>query len=252
MNQEQLKAIRYYEGDVSGDDLFWSDPKAYVTLNSLFFEGIEAERRRAREKKYLNPGILSDPVRLFTLLKDLLSAFQASGTERITYRVERYEDYLEMKKKGKTVSFTSTSLDGFLKEYSDRIGITLMVFKIPAEAPVLAFGEVLKEGYLKAQENEILLPPGISLELKEIPLNEEDLEIRDALGNPPIVKCEACLKEKDVCRNSDLSTPVCDLKGPQSGMRVYDALNEGIEPDSEDVEIYTEWKKAFIEKVLSQ
>ena len=252
MNEEQLKAIRYYEGDVSGDDPFWSDPKAYVTLNSLFFEGIEAERRRAREKKYLNPEILSDPVRLFTLLNDLLSAFTASGKERTTYRVERYDDYLEMKEKGKTVSFTSTSLDGFLKEYSDRIGITLMVFHIPAEAPVLAFGEVLKEGYLKAQENEILLPPGLSLELREIPLNEEDLEIRDALGKPPIVKCEAYLKEKDTCRNSDLSSPVCDLKGPQSGMRVYESLNEGKEPDAEDVEIYKEWKKAFIEKVLSQ
>ncbi|MBO4919619.1 MAG: hypothetical protein J5365_05625 [Erysipelotrichaceae bacterium] len=61
MNEKQLKAIRYYEGDVSGDDPFWSDPKAYVTLNSLFFEGIEAERRRARER---NISILrSCPIR---------------------------------------------------------------------------------------------------------------------------------------------------------------------------------------------
>ena len=252
MNEKQLKAIRYYEGDVSGQDPFWSDPKAYVTLNSLFFEGIEAEKRRAREKKYLNPEIIKDPARLFRLLKDLLSAFQASGTDRITCRVERYEDYLEMKEKGKTVSFTSTSLDGFLKEYADRIGITLMIFHIPQEAPVLAFGEVLKEEYLKVQENEILLPPGLSVELREIPLNEEDLEIRDALGNPPIVKCEAYIKEKDTSRNSDLSSPVCDMKGPQSGMRVYEALNEGREPDLEDVEIYKEWKKKFIEKLLSE
>ena len=251
MNEKQLNAIRYYEGDVSGQDPFWSDPKAYVTLNSLFFDGIEAERRRAREKKYLNPEIISDPVRLFTLLKDLLSAFQSSKKDRITYRVERYDDYLEMKEKEKTVSFTSTSLDGFLKEYGDRIGIALMVFHIPVEAPVLAFGEVLKEGYLKVQENEILLPPGLSLQLKEVPLDEEDLEIKDALGNPPIVKCEAYVKEKDAYRNNDLSSPVCDLKGPESGKRVYEALNEGREPDPLDIDIYTKWKKEFIEKALS-
>lgn len=252
MEEKYLKAIRYYEGDVSGQDPFWSDPKAYVTLNSLFFDGIEAERRRAREKKYLNPEIIKDPVRLFSLLKDLLSAFEASGTERITCRVERYEDYLEMKEKGMTVSFTSTSLDGFLKEYSDRIGIALMIFHIPSKAPVLAFGEVLKEEYLKAQENEILLPPGLSVELKEILLEEEDLEIKDALGDPPIVKCEAYIKERKTFRNSGLSSPVCDLKGPQSGTRVYEALNEGIEPEPEDIEIYTEWKKKFIEKVMSE
>lgn len=252
MNEKQLQAIRFYEGDVFGEDPFWSDPKAYVTLNSLFFEGIEAERRRAREKKYLNPEIIADPVRLFRLLKDLLSAFTASEQERIAYRVERYDDYLEMKQKGMTVSFTSTSLDGFLKEYGDRIGITLMVFHIPAGAPVFAFGEVLKEGYLKVQENEILLPPGLSVELREIPLDEEDLEIKDALGNPPIVKCEAYIKERNTYSNNDLSSPVCDLKGPKSGKSVYEALNQGLEPDPLDIEIYTDWKKTFIEKVLSE
>ncbi|MBQ1534778.1 MAG: hypothetical protein IIZ64_08200 [Erysipelotrichaceae bacterium] len=250
MNDRQLQAIRFYEGDVYGEDPFWSDPKAYVTLNSLFFEGVEAERRRAREKKYLNPEIIKDPVRLFTVLKDLLSAFRPSDKERITYRVERYDDYLEMKQKGRTVSFTSTSLDGFLKEYGDRIGIALMIFHIPENAPVLAFSEVLKEGYLKAQENEILLPPGLSLEPREIPLNEEDLEIKDALGNPPIVKCEAFIKERNTDGNRDLSCPVCDTKGPESGTRVYEALNGGKEADPEDIKVYTEWKKSFIEKLL--
>lgn len=251
MEEKYLKAIRYYEGDVSGQDPFWSDPKAYVTLNSLFFDGIEAERRRAREKKYLNPEIIKDPVRLFSLLKDLLSAFEASGTERITCRVERYEDYLEMKEKGMTVSFTSTSLDGFLKEYSDRIGIALMIFHIPSKAPVLAFSEVLKEGYLKAQENEILLPPGLSVELREIPLDEEDLEIKDALNNPPIVKCEAYVTG-NYGFNHDESFMIEDKEGSKSGMRVYEALNQGKEPEQADIENYTEWKKAFIKKVLSE
>ena len=252
MNEKQLQAIRFYEGDVTGDDPFWSDPKAYVTINSLYFDGIETERRRAKEKKYLNPEIIRDPLRLFGFLKDLFSAFSKSETERITYRVERYEDYLEMKKAGRTVSFTSTSTDGFLKEYSDRIGIALMVFHIPAGGFCLPFQEVLQEGYLKVQESEILLPPGLSLDLREIPLNEEDLEIKDAMGHPPVVKCEARVGERNSFRNSDATFTVCDSKGPQSGMRVYEALNEGIEPDPEDVETYTEWKRRFIEKVLTR
>ena len=95
-----------------------------------------------------------------------------------------------------------------------------------------------------------LLPPGLSLELKEIPLQEEDLEIRDALGNPPTVKCEVFVRDKSTSRNRDLSLPICSTKGPESGMRVYEALNEGKEPKAEDVEIYTEWKRSFIEKLL--
>ena len=36
--ENEIKAIKFYRGDVSGGDSFYGDGKAYVTLNSLFFE----------------------------------------------------------------------------------------------------------------------------------------------------------------------------------------------------------------------
>ena len=78
LTDRQLRAVRYYIGDVSGIDPFWGDGKAYVALNALFFPGIETEKNRAKEGKYLNPAILEDTDRLTELLSDLLSAFNSS------------------------------------------------------------------------------------------------------------------------------------------------------------------------------
>ena len=51
LNGREKAALRYYIGDVSGNDEFWSDPKAYTVLNSLFFAGTATERSRAAEGK---------------------------------------------------------------------------------------------------------------------------------------------------------------------------------------------------------
>ena len=248
LTKEQLKAVRYYEGDVQGDDPFWGDPKAYVTLNSLFYDGIGTERRRAKEGKYLNPSIIEDQERLIGLLQNLLAAFRCADLtrERKTYRVERYADYLEMKQAGSTVSFTSTSSGGFLKAYGDRIGIALMEFTIPKNIPCLPFAAVLGEGYLKEEEQEILLPPGLSAEFTEVPVSEEEKEIKDAAGNEPLLKC---LVRPGIPRTIQGSSEI-DSRGPSAGRLVYEALNAGEEPDVEAVQVYSSWKKQIRNRVL--
>ena len=248
LNKAQLEAVRYYEGDVSGDDPFWGDPKAYVTLNSLFYEGIGTERRRAAEGKYLNPAVIEDPERLVRILADLLSAFRCAdlSRERKTYRVERYADFLEMKQAGRTVSFTSTSSGGFLKAYGDRIGIALMEFTIPAGVPCLPFAEVLGGGYLKTEEQEILLPPGLTASFEEVPVNAEERLITDAEGNPPLLKCRAV--PGAFIRAADPGG--FDPQGPFAGKQVYEALDRGQEPDAEAVRIYTAWKKQVRDHLL--
>ena len=64
LNEKEIRALRFYIGDVSGSDPFFSDPKAYVVLNSLFFPDISSERARAAEGKLLNPAIIADTERL--------------------------------------------------------------------------------------------------------------------------------------------------------------------------------------------
>ncbi|HOR21450.1 MAG TPA: hypothetical protein PLY43_01865, partial [Ruminococcus sp.] len=81
LTSDQLRAVRYYIGDVSGNDPFWSQPKAYLVLNSLLFPGIETEKARAAEGKLLDPELLSDTGRLLKVYRELFSAFRQNTAE---------------------------------------------------------------------------------------------------------------------------------------------------------------------------
>lgn len=252
LNQKQLDAIRYYEGDVQGDDPFYGDPKAYVTINSLFYPGIGTEERRAKEGKRLNPAITEDPQRLYDFLVDLLSAFKTAdlSSERNAYRVERHADYEVMKQAGGTISFTSTSADGFLRNYADRIGIALMEFHIPSGIPCLPFSQVLKDGYLKTSEKEILLPPGLSVSFAETPLSEEEKTILDAEGNPPVLKCRARLTGF-LPLAYEVFDPDDYTAFPAVSRRVYEKLQQNQKPDPHDVSAYVSMKRKLTAAALS-
>lgn len=259
LNTSQLQAIKYYEGDAHGNDPFWGDAKAYVTLNSLFYPGIDTERRRTAEGKRLNPAIVADYQRLFDLCVNLLSACYAADLShpRIAYRVERHADYLEMREAGQTISFTSTSTAEFLPAYGDRIGIALLEFRIPAGVPCLPFGEVLRGDYAKSDEQEIMLPPDLPLAFEDAPIRPEENAIVDAQGNPPIAKCLVFAQEPEAAslRRPHADTEVdahIDPEGTLAAMRVYKALNSGKEPDAKDVGLYCAWKNALARNVLSR
>lgn len=257
----QLEAVRYYEGDVEGDDPFWGDGKAYVTLNSLFYDGIDTEQRRAAEGKRLNPAIVANPARAFNLCVSLISACRVTDLSqpRTAYRVERYADYLDMREAGRTISFTSTSAGGFLPAYGDRIGIALLTFLIPAGVPCLPYAELLHDDYAKGNEQEIMLPPGLALTFEEKPLRPEELGITDAQGNPPIVKCVVEVGDPPLLSagaethsaDLDAAPDTLESEGVAAAARVYDALNNGQEPDPEDIASYCAWKHAFKASVLA-
>ena len=236
-------AVRYYQGDVSGNDPFWGDPKAYCTLNSLFFPGITNEMARSAEGKRLNPAFLEDVDRLVGMCGDLLGAFCEAGAmqEMLTFRVERLSDYLLCREMGRTISLTSTSKHGFLKEYRDKKGLALLRFRIPAGTPCIDMADML-EYYAKAQEAEVLLPPYLMLEYQELPLTDEERRITDADGNPPAVSCLVTVHGiRAVSENGGMLTE----EGAAAGCRVYEALNRREIPDGNDVELYCSWKCAF-------
>ncbi len=248
LTEKELLALRYYEGDVSGNDPFWGDPKAYLTLNSLLYPGLRNERARTAEGKKLNPAILmSDRYPLLEVYSALFAALRkgVSEKERHVCRVERYSDYLAQKEAGKTLSFTSTSTAGFLNAYADRIGIALMRIEIPAGVPALDFSEALPE-YAKADEHEILLPPWIPLTFAEIPLSEEECRILDAEKNSPLVSClcRAGLPDNIAITQNDVPLP-----DHSAGMRVYEALNSGREPLEEDIRAYLRFKEALQQRL---
>lgn len=243
LTPNEEKALRFYIGDVSGNDSFFGDPKAYVVLNSLFFSGIRTETARASEGKYLNPAIIADIPRLLDFFDSLFSIFRKSATrESITsYRVERLTDYLVMREeRSETVSLTSTSKTGFLNAYRDRRWIALMRFILPENTPFcIDVGETLSH-YAKPDETEILIAPFVKTVIEEIPLSDTEMRITDCDGNPPQISCKVKLLGTE--RRKSTMPELTDCK---AGQRVYKALNNGKKPDSESVSEYSHWKMSL-------
>lgn len=248
LTDPEKNALRFYIGDVSGDDPFWGDPKAYILLNALFFPGIAAESDRAAEGKYLNPDILADIPRLLGFFGDLLPAFRKCTVDRnmTVYRVERLSDYRLCRQYGSTLSLTSTSTAGFLDYYRDRRGIVLMRFELERGVPCINAAEVLDE-YAKPDEAEILLPPFLELEFHEAKLSASERQITDCDGTPPKVSVVAMPKK--IIRTSSLECALSE-EGALAGQRVCMALNEATVPDPVDTELYSRWKINF-NKIVS-
>lgn len=248
LSSAEENAIRFYIGDVSGNDAFFSDLKAYVVLNSLFFPNITTESARANEGKYLNPAIIADIPRLMGFFESLFSAFKKSViTENIlTYRVERMTDYNLIRERSTSISMTSTSVSGFLNAYRDRRGIALMRFSLPENTPCCINISNSLPYYSKQEEAEVLLPPFMKLDIEEIPLTQKETEITDSDGKPPYVSCT--VKTAGIEKYSG-NIPVLSYDGSEAGQRIYNALNNNELPNKSDIELYSCWK-SDLQKIL--
>lgn len=244
LTRHEKDMIRYYEGDVSGDDPFWCDPRAYLTINSMFFDGVKHEIYRTEEEKKLNPYFFDDDERALDVCATLMRAGRKliSEHERKCWRVERYSDYLPMRRNGRTVSFTSTSSAGFLEYYTDRRGIALMEFTVMPGVPCIDMAQVLDE-YAKAEEHEILLLPGTELRIVERPVEERYKSIKDMDGRPSIIQA----KVKAVGNSFfDEDSESCGKDFDREALkRVYSALNSHRLPEEDDVSEYMKYKKWF-------
>ena len=247
------RALRYYVGDKKAYSNVPEDEKAYNTLNVLFFDGLDSERARAREGKKLNGIFLRRDSQTLSLCAALFSALNYGGMGKddweTVYRVTRHVDVEQMRNKGMTVSFTSTSKVGFLKEYTDKDQLILLEIHIAPHAPRADMKELL-EDYVKPDEKEVLLPPWLPVELEEVPLNAEEAAIRDRSGDPP--KAKYIVTTGNAIRHfSDDSAITADLTDTAAGWRVFEALMSGEEPGAADVKDYTDWKQDFQKAVQS-
>ncbi|MCR5794983.1 MAG: hypothetical protein K6G61_06530 [Solobacterium sp.] len=238
------KAYRYYVGETDLSDPFFSDPKAYVTLNALLFEGITTETARIRENRKLDPVFLIEMDKTARLLKELDSLIRTHGhpkSDRTVWRVERLEDYAVMKRTGILQSFLSTSKNGFLDSYTDKIGLVLMTFHLKNDDPYIDAAEELSP-YPKPEEAEITLPPFIRADFIERDPNEEEAAIRDRDGKKPAVICDVFLK-----RETEVFADAGHISDEDihRSVRLYDSMNrgEGILPD--DLKSYLK-VKAYI------
>ncbi|MCQ2407320.1 MAG: hypothetical protein MJ065_02175 [Oscillospiraceae bacterium] len=246
LTKAEADAVRFYEGDLTGFDLrdpFLNDARAYLTLNALLFDGVRTEYLRVQEGKRLNPAMLADLPRLTSLYRALLSAAQkAAVTEPVCgYRVERTGDFTVCKAAGQTLAFTSTCLSEFLPAYGDKQEIVLLTYHIPPQTPAIIFSQ-LPGRYLKANENELLLPPYLRFECSERPLTDADREIRDMNGNPP---CAAY--DLTICAGQQVHLPdEPTMQKCAAGIRIFAQIHAGVpeeQLDPDDLAAYLRCKE---------
>lgn len=238
MKQEDV--IRFYEGDVKGNDPFYSDPKAYVTWNALLFPGFETEKARSEENRYLNPVFLDHIPEVIDMSVQLIHCMSKAKEDLHVYRVERFVDYACFMKEKRITSFLSTSTAGFLNAYQDKKQLVLMDITIPKGCYCADFSMLLNE-YKKSEEKEILLPPYLSFNCHVLEKPLEIQKISDGEGNPVKIYCHMDMKGfdfpvLDVC-------DACNEKYIKAAKRVYAAQNHKDVCEKEDVEKYLTLKK---------
>lgn len=254
LTPQETRAVKYYEGDITwvpADDPFLCDPKAYCSLNALLFEGLQTEQTRIAEGKKLNTELLRQPARLLELYSLLFSAAEKGALQEDTIcrRVERAGDFEKCAQAGETLAFTSTCLDDFLPEYGDKHGMVLLSYHVPAGTPCIVFMSLLDD-YLKANENELLLPPYLSFAYRERPLTPAEQRMADMDGKPPLAAYDITVTGK-----TPPGTALPFGTEPfEPGIRIWEHLNSGLSAEQlspDDVQAYTAWKKALHSRLRS-
>lgn len=202
-----LDSLRLYEGDIrirgeegklhckQSADPFYGDRDAYRTLNALLIPDIHNEYSRIeKEGKQLNPVFANqaeETIRLYCRVFSLMCRYREdekkSGEEVRAKRIERNSS-LALLKGGNTISFFSASKAGYQKEFAKKDGIILLEIHVPPDVPYLDLENVLGKEYLAAEEREILLPPFVSITVREEKLLAPERKIRDLNKKPPLGK----------------------------------------------------------------
>lgn len=204
---KEIDAIRYYQGDIrkrnkdgqivenEKEEGFFGTPSAYRTMNCLMFDGtINEENRIAERNGKLVPEIFLEIEKIIEVYCDMYRAMckyvsEVTNDKKLfTYRTDRKISVEEMKK-GYTMSFTSTSRNDTPEEFLQRkVGLILMNFVFSQKIPHLDFHHILKGEYLFEEQDEILLPPFLKIELEKMELTEKEKQYRDVNGQPPCAK----------------------------------------------------------------
>ena len=245
MKQEDV--IRFYEGDVKGNDPFYADAKAYVTWNALLFPGMESEKARSEENRYFNPAFFDHIPEVIDMSVQLIKCMSKASDDLHVYRVERFVDYACFMKEKRISSFLSTSTAGFLNAYQDKKQLVLMDITIPKGCLCADFSMLLN-AYKKREEKEILLPPYLSFDCHVLEQPLEIQKITDGEGNPVKIYCHMDMKGFDFP-----ALNVCESVSEahiQASKRVYAALNQKRVCEKEDIEKYLALKKWIQKEII--
>ncbi|MGM9940610.1 MAG: hypothetical protein ACI32N_01295 [Bulleidia sp.] len=234
--------LKWYSGDVSAydpSDPLYGDPRAYVTLNALLFEGMETEQARVAEGRRLNPAFIQRVEETVSLIRGIDSCLTPLSEPCIVRRVERLSDYSVFIQSGKMPSFISTSDAGFLSSYQDKFGLVFMEMHLHEGVRCVRLEDVLDE-YRKENEKEVLLGYDCPITIRQIPIPEQYAGVKDGRGDPVVVYAvvDVWPQRYEKKAETGLSDDMID-----ASVRVYDCLNHGVEPDETDIRRYLALKQ---------
>ena len=270
LQQEMKDALEFYANlavHSASSDEFWGKYNAHVTFNALFYNGIVSEKERTAENKVavnktpenkvLDPSIFDDAPQLFQWAKMLQYAcwYFASQKSVTTYRICRKVDADALLAQNRTISFTSTSYK-ILSNRADKISNpVLLIFHISPRTPCVDIAAALGKDYSeKSEEQEIILPPFLSLQVSTSHSTSfENLEklVDNTLRSRLVGIYDIDVDEGDKsfseskAPESRKSLEYLNDENREAGRRVLTAINEGVDPVESDVDAYLLWKEGF-------
>ena len=170
-------AIKIYEGvkpyaDNGGRGPLSSAATSYMTLNAMFFDGVENELERIFEDgKDLIPEALFQADEILDRSLDLFSAMYKYGKrmpeDKTGYRVDRASSAKKVFDEGHTVSSFSTSMKGYSDAFTKK-RIALVEVIVRRGTPCADFHDVLgHDDYTLSGEREILVAPYVRVTSKK-------------------------------------------------------------------------------------
>ena len=199
-----INALKYYSGQTNAYPGVPKDYKAYNTINVLFYEDTVSERARTKEGKKLNPLFISNDKSIVSLCCDLIASTLVGGVStkpQIVYRVARIADVDAMMKHGKTLTFTSTSKNGFLTAYSNKVDLVLLEFQLLSNTPHADLANMIPD-YEKPEEAEVLLD-----------VAPESDQVQDVVADDPYATLREHFAQGDGLSDDEIDT-IADISVP--------------------------------------
>lgn len=268
VTKKEVDSIRFYQGDIRKrtengnfseqvkEKGFWGIPKAYKTMNSLLFRGINNEIIRIDEKEgSLNPEILLEIEKvnevfcdIFRVMCKCLRIKKEENKSIIVYRADRGISVREMKEIGQTISFTSTSKKiSSVKDFTKKKELILLEFLLHSSIPYLDFEEILGDHYLFSSQKEILLPPFLKIRLNEEKLSKKECEYE---GKYIVNVGNICLPTQSLgIQERELKLKKL-IEEKEFMADILEKLNKKRMIDKSKIERYEAWKKIFREIVI--
>lgn len=264
LQQEMKDALEFYANlavPSASSEGFWGKYNAHVTFNALFYDKTTSEKERASENKIIDPSIFDDEKQLFQWAKMLQYTcwYFASQKSVTTYRICRKVDADALLAQNRTISFTSTSYK-ILSNRADKISNpVLLIFHISPRTPCVDIAAALGKDYSeKSEEQEIILPPFLSLQVSTSHSTSfENLEklVDNTLRSRLVGIYDIDVDEVDKsfseskAPESRKSLEYLNDENREASRRVLTAINEGVDAVESDVDAYLLWKEGFRRKV---